>query len=86
MKASVKEDHYCDASFREKYFRPTDYQINSAANDCEIISGNKDLSSCESQHLENAPIVCQAIETKSNTLQHKMPNQGKTIKPSDAGC
>ena len=47
MEAHVKEDHYSDASFREKYFRPTDYGTNSSSKSTDNSFENVTLNSAE---------------------------------------
>ena len=49
MKAHVEEDHYSDASFREMYFRPQNYEINDETNDSQETHRSTNSNCYESQ-------------------------------------
>ena len=67
METHVKEDHYSNASFREMYFRPPDYETNSASSSDSVLE-NK-VHSTESQNSDKE--FHRSSETEASSSNHE---------------
>ena len=84
MKAHVEEDHYSDASFREMYFRPQNYEINGEINDSQETYTSTNSNCCESQK-SASELYCDYSESMCQTHgEHSGANNVASDNISDA--